>query len=138
MIVIGKISKFSPVLSGLSKKEFKMIKIYGFYKTNYKNEWVYIQKKKYCQYAVILVDITTKPDGRVVYSEDYDIIPKEELGEMIKDSPCYVPFRSRKYECFYAIWDGANKETFKYLFSKKAIEALGLKKHNYPENYKEV
>ena len=110
-----------------------MINICGFYKTDYTNEWVYIQKRNDNDYQVILADIDIKPDGRVVYSEDYDTIPKEELEEMIKDSPCCVPFRSRKYECFYAIWDGANKETFKYLFSKKAIEALGLKKHNYPE-----
>jgi len=112
-----------------------MIKIYGFYKTNYKNEWVYIRKRKGNNYQVILVEIDIKPDGRVVYSEDYDTISKKELEEMIKDSPCYVPFRSRKYECFYAIWDGANKSTFKYLFSKKVIEDLKLKKPNYPENY---
>ena len=112
-----------------------MIKIYGFYKTDYKNEWVYIQKRKGNDYQVILVDIDIKPDGRVIYSEDYDTISKEELEEMIKDSSCYVPFRSRKYGYFYAIWDGANKSTFKYLFSKKVIEDLKLKKSNYPENY---
>ena len=111
-----------------------MFKIGGFYKIS-KNEWCYIHRKKQDGYHVIFVDIDITDDGRVFYSEDIEYISSDELENIIKDKTCYSAFKSAKYNCFYAVWDGANKETFRYILPKSTIEDLGLKKRNYPENY---
>ena len=106
------------------------IKIGGFYKLkDSQNEYVFVQKKVVNKAEVIFVDIT--PNS---YSEDHELIPIKELEQIIEPK-CYTAFRSRKYEMFYALWDGANKETFAYILPKDVIEDLHLKKPNFPEKY---
>ena len=107
-----------------------LIKIGGFYKLkSSQNEYVFVQKKVVNKAEVIFVDIT--PNS---YSEDHELIPIKELEQIIEPK-CYTAFRSRKYEMFYALWDGANKETFVYILPKSVIEDFGLKKSNFPEKY---
>jgi len=107
-----------------------LIKIGGFYKLKgSQNEYVFIQKKIADKVEAVFVDIT--PNS---YSEDHELIPIKELEEMIEPK-CYTALRSRKYEMFYAMWDGANKETFVYILPKSVIEDLCLKKQNFPEKY---
>jgi len=106
------------------------IKIGGFYKLkDSQNEYVFVQKKIADKVEAIFVDIT--PNS---YSEDHELISTKELEQMIEPK-CYTPFRSKKHEMFYAIWDGANKETFVYILPKDVIENFGLKKSNFPEKY---
>lgn len=116
-------------------KEEDIIKTFGFYKSKNKNEWIYVRGKKGDEYKVTFVDINVKPSGKVDYSEDYDTISKKELEDLIKDKKTYVAYKNKKRNIFYAIWDGANKKSFKYIIPKHIVEDLGLKKYNFPEQY---
>ena len=106
------------------------IKIGGFYKLkDSQNEYVFVQKKVTDKAEVVFVEIT--PNS---YSEDHELISTKELEQMIEPK-CYTAFRSRKYQMFYAMWDGGNKETFVYILPKSVVEDLCLKKSNFPEKY---
>jgi len=93
-----------------------ILKIGGVYETK-DNTFIYVGVNKCIEFWW--------DDG---YDEEH--FDKSELDTSVLKDPnnCLTGIRSKRYNMFYAVWDGANKSTLRYILPVDIITQYALKK----------